>query len=569
MDDAAFDALFDLAALKGPLRLPLLEKDQIVLAANLARRDKPRWADLQIRLSGWGGLVQFRREVNKFLGASDNKKAKLKAQEEADARLAEAEERGMPFIALGKPVRIAEDFRASVKPHLIFTDDQWLEWETNAYKPHEKQAIRAALQDWMARGVDSETGEVVHPNRRDLDDAMDALRGVCFRSQREAAPPVWFDEWEGVDSNPKMTLAAANGLLDLNTMIIEPNTPRYFTRNGLDYAYDPNAPEPDMWNEFLESLWPEMGVNEEMAHGHRQNKSTLQEIMGHLLTGETKYQKVFMFVGAPRSGKGTISRVITRMVGPDNVAEQSANKLGKEFGLKALLGKQVMIVPDLRLGRESNTASIAETILNISGEDRVSVGRKFQDDWSGRLNTRILLVSNMGLVLPDQSGAIAARLIPIVFNRSFADNPDTTLEKKLLSELPSILNWSIAGLHRLEGRLSAEGHHRGFLIPPGGRKLLRDIGRHASVVKAFLGECCIVETGASIPKAKLFAAFEGWCEDSDIVSHYIEETFTRELKPASGYVVEAAFGHGREPIYANIRLQEELEDYTWGATSTG
>lgn len=569
MEDSAFDALFDLAALRGPLRLPLLEKDQVKLAANLARRNKPRWADLLIRLSGWGGLTQFKREVNKFLGESDNKKAKLKAQEEAEARLAEAEERGMPFVAIGKPVKVAEDFRASVKPHLIFTDDTWLEWEVNSYRVHEKQAVRTALQEWMARGVDSETGEVVHPNKRDLDDTMDALRSVCFRSQREAAPPVWFDEWEDVDPNPKLTLAATNGLVDLETLNVYPNTPRYFSRNGLDYAYDHDAPEPVQWNAFLESLWPtHAAMTPELAAAHLQNKLTLQEIMGHLLTGETKYQKVFLFVGAPRSGKGTIARVIARMVGLDNVVEQSANKLGKEFGLKALLGKQVMIVPDLRLGRESNTSSIAEVILNISGEDRISVGRKFQDDWSGRLNTRLLLISNMGVAFPDQSGAISARLVPLVFNRSFAANPDTTLESKLLAELPSILNWAIAGLKRLEARRTPAGMHEGFVIPPGGRKLLTDIGRQSSAVRAFVTECCVVETGKSYSKAKLFEAFEGWCEESDIISHYTEEGFTRELKPASGYVVEVGLGPGREPLYQGIQLQEELEDYTWGASAT-
>src|SRR5690606_4912811 len=102
-------------------------------------------------------------------------------------------------------------------------------------------------------------------------------------------------------------------------------------------------------------------------------------------------QKIFLLVGAPRSGKGTIARIITMMVGEDNVAQSSAGKLGKEFGIKALLGKQVFIVPDLRLGRESNTSTITETLLNISGEDKVAVGRKFQDDWSGKLNTRVLL----------------------------------------------------------------------------------------------------------------------------------------------------------------------------------
>ena len=87
------------------------------------------------------------------------------------------------------------------------------------------------------------------------------------------------------------------------------------------------------------------------AAANLQNKATLQEIIGHLLVADTKYQKIFLFVGAPRGGKGVLIRLITKLLGTANVVSQPAAKLGSPFALKALIGKQVMFSPDFRLGR--------------------------------------------------------------------------------------------------------------------------------------------------------------------------------------------------------------------------
>jgi len=281
-------------------------------------------------------------------------------------------------------------------------------------------------------------------------------------------------------------------------------------------------------------------VPPDVAAANRQNKMTLQEVIGHLLTGDTWYQKLFLFMGQSRGGKGVLTRAITKLIGKANVASQSATKLGKEFGLKALIGKLLLIIPDLRFGRNSNlNPTIIEMLLSISGEDDVAVGRKFLDDWSGKLNTRILLASNMELVLPDQSGALHNRLIPLVFTRSFADNPDVTLDDKLAAELPSILNWAIEGLKRLEARVDERGYRQGFIIPPEGKKVLKEIARQGSTVQAFLRERCIMGRDQYVPKEALFEAFEEWCVEADIVSHHVLETFAKEVRVASGYNVTA------------------------------
>ena len=340
-------------------------------------------------------------------------------------------------------------------------------------------------------------------------------------------------------TDPSMVMSAANGLLDIEWGYLRPHTPDFFTRNAVGFAYDVKAPAPVGFLAFLESIWPEHGVSPKEAAANRQNKDTLQDIMGHLLTGETKYQKIFLFLGASRGGKGVLTRLITKLLGAANVASLNAAKLGAQFGLKSLIGKQLMVVADFRLGRHAqNTTLMIERLLNISGEDAMSIDRKFMDDWEGRLGTRIILASNMEVVLPDDAGALLNRLVPLVFTRSFADNPDLTLEARLEAELPSILNWALDGLRRLEARVDEAGRPLGFIVPPAGEAALGRIARQASTVKAFLNEMCVLGRGEMVLKADLYKAFEKWLEDNDLEDHYDEGKFAKELYAASSYSVE-------------------------------
>jgi putative DNA primase/helicase len=87
----------------------------------------------------------------------------------------------------------------------------------------------------------------------------------------------------------------------------------------------PAAPEPRQWLEFLGQLW---GPDDQEAI------NTLQEVFGYCLTGDTGQQKAFLLVGPKRSGKGTIARVLARLVGiGGNAVAPTLAALGTNFGL--------------------------------------------------------------------------------------------------------------------------------------------------------------------------------------------------------------------------------------------
>ena len=55
---------------------------------------------------------------------------------------------------------------------------------------------------------------------------------------------------------------------------------------------------------------------------------------------------------------------------------------------------------------------VVERLLSISGEDTLTVDRKYREPWTGQLPTRIVILSNELPRLTDSSGALASRISP-------------------------------------------------------------------------------------------------------------------------------------------------------------
>jgi putative DNA primase/helicase len=159
--------------------------------------------------------------------------------------------------------------------------------------------------------------------------------------------------------------------------------------------------------------------------------------------------------------------------------------LAENFGLAPLIGKRAAIVSDARLGGRIDQHIIAERLLTISGEDRLTIDRKYREPWTGRLPVRFLILSNELPRLADASGALASRFILLTMRQSFYGKEDLDLCDRLLRELPGILNWSLAGLDRLNGR-------KHFVPPKSSAEALQELEDLTSPIGAFIREHCVV-----------------------------------------------------------------------------
>jgi len=318
------------------------------------------------------------------------------------------------------------------------------------------------------------------------------------------------------------------------------HNPELLTFNALDFDYDEKALEPSEWFKFLNSVWPD----------DLESIATLQEIFGYLVSGETRQQKAFLIVGPKRSGKGTIGRVLRALLGYDNVAGPTLASLSENFGLAPLIGKRVAIISDARLGGRIDQHLIAERLLSISGEDSLTIDRKYRDPWTGRLPVRFLILSNELPRLADASGALASRFVLLMMQRSFYGREDLGLDEKLLRELPGILNWSLAGLERLKFR-----HH--FIRPKSSAEALQELEDLTSPIGAFIRECSVVAPDETAYVEEVYQRYQSWCAANNRLPG-TAQTFGRDLRAAvPGLTTERprAAGPERKRVYRGIGLQ--------------
>lgn len=381
------------------------------------------------------------------------------------------------------------------------------------------------------------------PKTSNVGDVANACLAVCELDDF-IAPPAWLGD---LDLPPAVEfMSFSNGLLHVPTGELYPHTPSYFGVLSSDVEYDADAPEPVQWVRFLnETLEDPEAIN------------TLQEWMGYTLTPDTRQQKMLMCIGPKRSGKGTLARIHTALLGMDSVAGPTMSSLGENFGLEPLITKSLAIISDARLGGRADRGAIVERLLSISGEDAITVPRKFLPAWTGRLPTRFAIVTNILPALADDSGALAGRFVILEFRNSFYGREDTSLTAKLLAEMPGILNWAIAGYRRLRDR----GH---FIQPDASRGLLDQLETLGSPVKAFVNDRCSVEAGHEIEVDALYARWKEWCEGEGRIGSMVgtKEWFGRNLRAVCPglQIVRRLVNGQRTRHYVGIGLENNPDD---------
>jgi putative DNA primase/helicase len=539
--------------MSAPLKIPLAAIDELLArgeAAVTPSGDRAFLCELRCRpyldgsieatLEDVGKLGRLRRDY----GFKSNGHAP--PEEEAIADVEEAPLDDPVLIATAAPYDTARlflnhHFTAENTRTLHHHKGAFYRWSRVAYDTLGDDAIRARLYQFLdnCETAGRKNGETkpVKPNAALVRNVADALRAAAYLDDA-TSPPAWLDHVP--DIPPAEIVACANGLLRLPTLDLLPHTPAFYNHNALNFAFEPQAPEPRCWLEFLRQLWPEDPASIE----------TLQEIFGLCLTGDTNQQKAFLIVGPKRSGKGTIARVLTQLIGADNVVAPTLAGLGTNFGLSPLIGKRVGIISDARLGAKADQQVISERLLSITGEDGITIDRKFIAAWTGRLQVRFVILSNELPRLADSSGALASRFIVLMLSNSFYGREDHTLTGRLLTELPGILNWSIAGWRRLNQR----GH---FRQPESAADAVRDLEDLGSPIGAFLRDRCYITPSRSVSTTRLFEAWCEWCKEQGRDKPGTAQSFGRDLRAAvPGLKTSQPRDYGgRQRHYEGVALQ--------------
>ncbi|MCC8336629.1 phage/plasmid primase, P4 family [Streptomyces sp. R1] len=379
----------------------------------------------------------------------------------------------------------------------------WMRWNGSCWREMDDAQIRAAMYTRLEHAVFQAPGKDGQPEERDwaptkqkIGNLLDAL-GAITLLPTDTDAPAWIDDHGDTGQDHGPIVACENGLLRIRDRALLPHGPGFFNLVSVPFAYDPDATAPT-WERFLAQVWPE----------DPEAIAALQEWFGYVLSGRTDQQKILLIVGPSRSGKGTIARVLKELVGRENLAGPTLAGLGTNFGLSTLVGKPLAVISDARLSGNDNS-QVVERLLTISGEDTIDIDRKYRAVWTGKLPTRLVVLSNELPHFGDSSGVIARRFILLSMRTSWLGKEDPTLFDRLTAEMPGILNWALEGLARLQrsGRITE---------PPSSREAITTMQDTASPTSAFVRERCAIGPACTVPVDVLWTVWREWAEDNGV-----------------------------------------------------
>jgi putative DNA primase/helicase len=418
-------------------------------------------------------------------------------------------------------------------------------FDRGAHREVDDEELDAKLWAFMSGALRVERGgkgtSPFKPTISHINNVRAALRATAYQNVRA---PAWLQE-EADDPPARELISVANGILHVPTRQLLPRTPRFYTHNALPFPWIAPAPEPTRWLAFLRQNF--QGDDEQIR--------TLQEIFGYLLLPDTSQQKAFLVTGPKRSGKGTIARVLTELLGAANVCSPTLSSLQSNFGLAPLIGKLLAVIPDARLSGRADKAAVAESILTVSGEDASTIDRKHRDPITVRLSTRFLIFTNETPSFADASGALASRFIVLKLERSFFGNEDPGLLARLLEEMPGIFAWALDGLDRLRER----GR---FVQPASSADVIEELEDLASPISAFLREHCVTGPQQEVRCSALFEAWRRWCHAGGRPPGSLQ-MFGRNIKAVQPSIRRSRprNGGGRQPTYTGIALHPDYNPF--------
>lgn len=242
--------------------------------------------------------------------------------------------------------------------------------------------------------------------------------------------------------NPKMSkIVLRNGVIDLNTMELEKHSRKHFSTHLIDIEYDENAVAP-RYEQFLD----------EISCGNPKLRSTLNEMVGYVLSDTIDAKKLFLLVGNGKNGKSVFMKVLEMMVGEEEHTSLPISSLTKStFARHDLAGKKLNILNELP---DNTTISglFNETVKAIVTGDTLHAEIKGGKNYAFVPTAKMVIATNAFPEMDRTPKENILRRFLAIEMKFVPEKEDIELVKQLRAERSGILNSALRGLCDLRER---------------------------------------------------------------------------------------------------------------------
>ncbi|MGN0488380.1 MAG: phage/plasmid primase, P4 family [Ruminococcus sp.] len=268
-----------------------------------------------------------------------------------------------------------------------------------------------------------------------------------------------------------------------------------FCINRINCDYNPNAPEPKLFSEYLSDVYQD------------DDMKTLQQYCGYCLLPTTALQQSLVIIGNGGEGKSVLGAILNGVIGERNCFNESVATLSNHFGIANIENKLLFIDDDLSEKALTNARAFKNLVTN---KTTISAEKKFQQKNEIKSYVRFLCFGNFTLQsLYDVSeGFIRRQLVLIAKPKDInrIDNP--FIDKQIIEqEGEGVVNWLIRGLNDL-----IKNNFKIYVSERTKGESDR-IKKESDTVKLFLDECDYIEFAPNLEAhtKKLFDVYEIFC----------------------------------------------------------
>ena len=135
----------------------------------------------------------------------------------------------------------------------------------------------------------------------------------------------------------EMLINVKNGVFDLTDRCLHPHSPEFMFTSTLDVDFYPTNKIPRRFMEMLHSMF----------NGQKSDIDHCLESLAYLLSNNTSAKKMVFFLGVHDSGKSTLARLLTHIVGMGFVSALPIERFGGKFELGSMISGRLNICPEV------------------------------------------------------------------------------------------------------------------------------------------------------------------------------------------------------------------------------
>lgn len=389
---------------------------------------------------------------------------------------------------------VSIDANGNIKKGKPNYDDLLMYWEKqNPYITMEESNITYiyASNYWVdisPKYIDSFAEEYFDPSPTNA--MCSEFRGKMQRTNLR--PSDWFEVRDKLNFK--------NGVLDLETMELEPSNKDYGFKYSLPFDYDPDQKAP-RFERFLD----EVTLSDEAL------KQVLLEFMGYSLSGidANVGQKALILSGDGSNGKSVFMDLLKYMAGEGNYSTLS---MGKE--ITRLENRYQLDGKLFNISEETPTnAMIDNSIFKalVTGGE-VQARKLYCDAYSMKNTAKIIMACNELPSTQDLSYGMLRRLLIAPFNATFTkhiEGFDPFIRDKLISEASGIYNLVIDALKTFK-------KNKGFSESITIDDEIETYRMKNDSILSFAESCLIRDNQAMTSFAKMYLNYRMYCEAEGI-----------------------------------------------------